>query len=200
MWAACRSRWWPFTLSPDVTSALTATATTSTFCRAGSPDFLQISCSACLLSLQFLQTHVAKRRDWCKVCSNDGSTASRDLLGQVALGQILVQASGKSRCIGQEQRHQRQRQVKMQVGSHGVTLDVVDLRKVQKLSLQFMFCLSPLVFVEPLFDISHEMIMPQIFTKVVLMSCMFGTHKELSCSTWGSKHLVSTGLKLNRSC
>ena len=61
---------------------------------------------------------------------------------------MLVQASGKSRCIGQEQRHQRQRQVKMQVGSHVVTLDMVDLRKVQKLNLQFLLCVSPLVFVE----------------------------------------------------
>ena len=60
-------------------------------------------------------------------------------MGQVALGQILVQASGKSRCIGQEQRHQRQRQVKMQVGSHVVTLDMVDLRKVEKLNLLFCF-------------------------------------------------------------
>ena len=38
-----------------------------------------------------------------------------------------------------------------------------------------------IIFVEPLFDISHELIMLQIFTKVVFMSCMFGTHKELSC-------------------
>ena len=84
MWAACRSRWWPFTLSPDVTSAPTALPPHPLLVRTGSPDFLQISCSACLLSLQFLQTHVAKRRDWCKVCSNDESTASTDLLGQVA--------------------------------------------------------------------------------------------------------------------
>ena len=158
--------------------------------RTGSPDFLQISCSACLLSLQFLQTHVAKRRDWCKVCSIDGSTASRDLLGQIALGRMLVQASGKSRCIGQEQRHQRQRQVKMQVGSHVVTLDMVDLRKVQKLNLQFLLCVSPLVFVEPLFDISHEMIMPQIFTKVVLMCCMFGTLKS-SAAQLGAQSTLS---------
>ena len=86
-----------------------------------------------------------------------------------------MQASGKSRCIGQEQRHQRQRQVKMQVGSHAVTLDMVD--EGAKVKFALLFCLSPLVFVEPLFNISHEMIMPQIFTKVVLMSCMFGTHK-----------------------
>ena len=45
---------------------------------------------------------------------------------------MLMQASGKSRCIGQEQRHERQRQVKMQVGSHAVTLDMVE-----KLNLLF---------------------------------------------------------------
>ena len=61
-------------------------------------------------------------------------------------------------------------------------------QKGAKVKSALLFCLSPLVFVEPLFDISHEMIMPQIFTKVALMSCMFGTHKELSWSTWGSKH------------
>ena len=65
--------------------------------------------------------------------------------------------------------------MKMQVGSHAVTLDMVD--EGAKVRFALLFCLSPLVFVEPLFDISHEMIMPQIFTKVVLMSCMFGTHK-----------------------
>ena len=75
-----------------------------------------------------------------------------------------------------------------------------DLGHGGKVKFALLICLSPLVFVEPLFDILHEMIMLQIFTKVVSMSCMFGTHKELSCSNWRSKHLVSTYLKLNRSC
>ena len=75
-----------------------------------------------------------------------------------------------------------------------------DLGHGGKVKFALLICLSPLVFVEPLFDILHEMIMLQIFTKVVSMTCMFGTHKELSYSTWGSKHLVSTCLKLNWSC
>ena len=104
MWAASRSRWWPFTLCHPMSHPPPLPLPPHPLLvRTGSPDFLQISCSACLLRLQFLQTHVAKRRDWCKVCSNEGSTASRDLLGQAAWGGCWCRplaragASGRSR-------------------------------------------------------------------------------------------------------